>query len=203
MLVEKSKMEQRYDAVLGVIKDGFSVTEVARKFNVSRQSVHAWMARYERGGLEALDDRSHRPRASPHQMDPAIEARVVELRRLHPHWGQITIAHRLAKEQVSPLPSPSAIYRALVRSGAIVPHAPRKKLVTYKRWERGRPMELWQMDVVGGVLTDDGTEAKASRALTTTAGSSCAAGSWPAQRCVRCASTSPRPWSAMASQKRS
>jgi transposase InsO family protein len=158
--VEKSKMEQRYDAVLGVIKDGFSVTEVARKFNVSRQTVHTWMARYERGGLEALEDRSHRPSVSPHQMDPMVEARVLELRRLHPHWGQITIAHRLAKEQVDPLPSPSSIYRALVRSGVLVPHAPRKKLVTYKRWERGRPMELWQMDVVGGVLTHDGTEAK-------------------------------------------
>jgi hypothetical protein len=30
-------MEQRYDAVLGVIRDGFSVTEVATKFDVSRQ----------------------------------------------------------------------------------------------------------------------------------------------------------------------
>jgi transposase-like protein len=45
VLVERSKMEQRYDAVLGVLRDGFSVTEVARKFNVSRQSVHAWLAR--------------------------------------------------------------------------------------------------------------------------------------------------------------
>jgi predicted DNA-binding protein YlxM (UPF0122 family) len=40
MLWELSKMEQRYDAVLGVIRDGFSVTEVAQKFGVSRQSVH-------------------------------------------------------------------------------------------------------------------------------------------------------------------
>ena len=34
-------MEQRYDAVLGVIRDGFTVTEVAQKFGVSRQSVHS------------------------------------------------------------------------------------------------------------------------------------------------------------------
>jgi hypothetical protein len=40
-------MEQRYDAVLGVIRDGFTVTEVAQKFGVSRQSVHTWLARYE------------------------------------------------------------------------------------------------------------------------------------------------------------
>jgi hypothetical protein len=36
-------MEQPYDAVLGVIRDGFSVTEVAQKFSVSCQSVHTWL----------------------------------------------------------------------------------------------------------------------------------------------------------------
>ena len=41
VLSEPSKMEQLYDAVLGVIRDGFTVTEVAQKSGVSRQSVHA------------------------------------------------------------------------------------------------------------------------------------------------------------------
>jgi DNA-binding NarL/FixJ family response regulator len=36
MLWESSKMEQRYDAVLGVIRDGFTVTEVAQKLGVVR-----------------------------------------------------------------------------------------------------------------------------------------------------------------------
>ena len=39
MLWESSKMEQRYDAVLGVIGEVLIVTEVAQKFGVSRQSV--------------------------------------------------------------------------------------------------------------------------------------------------------------------
>ena len=53
MLVETTKMEQRYEAVLAVIRDGFSVREVADKFGVSRQSVHTWLVRYEQGGLSA------------------------------------------------------------------------------------------------------------------------------------------------------
>lgn len=160
MLVELSKMEQRYDAVLGVLRDGFTVTEVAQKFNVSRQTVHMWLARYEEGGLEALAERSHRPEHSPAQMPGAIEARVLELRRHHPSWGQLRIAHQLRKEGVDPLPSPSSIHRALKRAGLIEEKGRRKKLPNYKRWERGRPMELWQMDVVGGVLLEDGTECK-------------------------------------------
>jgi transposase InsO family protein len=52
------------------------------------------------------------------------------------------------------------IWRALVRHHLIEPKAQRKKLRTFKRWERGRPMELWQLDVVGGVLLADATECK-------------------------------------------
>ncbi len=40
MLNELSKVEQRYDAVLAVQRDGFSVTEVAKAFGVGRQQVH-------------------------------------------------------------------------------------------------------------------------------------------------------------------
>ena len=64
MLVELSVMEQRYQAVLAVVQDGWKVTEVAARLGVSRQSVHAWIARYEQGGLAALADRSHRPSAA-------------------------------------------------------------------------------------------------------------------------------------------
>ena len=47
-LVEVSVVEQRYRAVLEV-RAGVHVTEVAARFGVSRQSVHAWVRRYEQG----------------------------------------------------------------------------------------------------------------------------------------------------------
>jgi len=160
VLKELSKVEQRYDAVMAVIRDGMSVTEVADKLGVHRDTVYAWMARYEAEGLEGLSDRSHRPHRSPLQMPAPVEARVLELRRVHPHWGPVSIRHRLGREGFSPVPSVSSVYRALRRAGLIDVQANRKQLPTYRRWERGRPMELWQLDVVGGVLLADGTECK-------------------------------------------
>jgi transposase len=65
VLVELSVMEQRYQAVLAVVQDGWKVTEVAQRLGVARQSVHNWIARYEAGGLPALADRSHRPQTEP------------------------------------------------------------------------------------------------------------------------------------------
>jgi transposase InsO family protein len=153
-------MEQRYQAVLAVQVDGLTVTEVADKLGVARQTVHRWLRRYEAGGMEGLADRSHRPASCPHQIPAAIEVRVCELRRRNPFWGPVRIAHQLRREGIDPSPSHMAIWRALVRHGLIDATARRKVLPKFRRWERARPMELWQLDVVGGVLLADGTTAK-------------------------------------------
>ena len=153
--------EQRYQAVLAVISDGRTVTEVAAQWKVSRQTLHAWLARYEAEGLDGLVDRSRRPVSCPHQMPPEFEARALELRRARPFWGARRIALALAREGVKPPPSESGVYRALVRAGVIDPVARRGRDQRWKRWERGSAMELWQFDVVGGFLLSDGTSAKA------------------------------------------
>jgi transposase InsO family protein len=158
---ELSVAEQRYQAVLAVISEGRTVTEVAGRWGVSRQSVHAWLARYEARGLAGLEDRSHRPARCPHQMDPVIEAQVLELRRVHRSWGARRIVFELGRLGIDPVPSESGVYRALVRAGLIEPGGRRRRREEWRRWERGSAMELWQMDVVGGFLLADGTRAKA------------------------------------------
>lgn len=158
---ELSVAEQRYQAVLAVISDGLSVSQVAEKVGVSRQTLHTWLARYEAQGLEGLIDRSHRPVSCPHQMPAAVEAALLELRRSRPYWGPRRLVFELTKRRVRPVPSESAAYRALVRAGMIEPALRDRRSRKWKRWERGAPMELWQMDVVGGFALADGTSAKA------------------------------------------
>ena len=80
------------------------------------------------------------------------------MRRLHPGWGPRTIWNRLAREGAQPLPDRSSIYRALVRHQLISPSRRRRRPSDYKRWERSRPMELWQMDITGGVHLADGSK---------------------------------------------
>src|SRR6476659_3034543 len=86
---ELSVAEQRYQAVLAVIKDGRTVTETAAAVGVSRQSLHTWLARYEAAGLEGLVDRSHRPSGHP------AHGRLAEW-PLAPHrWRARTSTRRL------------------------------------------------------------------------------------------------------------
>lgn len=112
-------VEQRYQAVLAVISDGLLISRVASKVGVSRQTLHAWLARYEAQGLEGLD----RPRR---------------------------LVFELAKRKVVPVPSTSAVYRALLRAGLIDPALRDRRSRKRKRWERGSVMELWQMYVWAG-----------------------------------------------------
>src|ERR1700756_3650791 len=158
---ELSVAELRYQAVLAVIGDGLSVSQVAEKVGVSRQTLHSWWARYEAQGLEGLVNRSHRPVSCPHQMPAAVEAALLELRRSRPYWGPRRLVFELAKRRIRPVPSESAAYRALVRAAMIDPGARDRRSRKWKRWERGAPMELWQMDIVGGFPLADGTSAKA------------------------------------------
>ena len=157
VLVELSMVEQRYQAVREVIDSGDSITEIAARYGVDRRTLHRWLVRYANGGLEALATRSNRPDTCPHQMDPAIEARLVVLRRSHPRWGPRTLATKLRAE-FEHGPSRAAIYRALVRHQLILPVPAKRTKASYRRWERSRSMELWQMDVVSRIYLTDGTQ---------------------------------------------
>jgi transposase-like protein len=66
VLLELTVAEQRFNPGMEVLRDGLTVIEVAERYSVSRQAVHGWLRRYRTGGLEALADRSHRPRRCPH-----------------------------------------------------------------------------------------------------------------------------------------
>jgi transposase InsO family protein len=168
-LVALSVVEQRYRAVMAVL-DGARVTEVAAEFGVSRQSVHAWVARYRDGGLAGLADRSQRPRSSPNQAPAELEARVCELRRDHPRWGAQRILHELMRGPAPPerLPSRATVHRILLRHGLVVPRARRRKRSDYVRWQRPAAMQLWQIDVVYGPrLVDSSTgELREARIVT-------------------------------------
>jgi len=160
MLVELGVVEQRYRAVLEVLEEGLPVTEVARRYGVARQTVREWLSRYANGGLGGLADRSSRPASCPHQMPPEVEARIAGMRRDHPGWGPSRILWELERAGVTPLPGRSAVYRALVRHGLVDPKKRKRRREDYRRWERGRAMQLWQMDVMGRVHLAGGQEVK-------------------------------------------
>jgi transposase InsO family protein len=155
-LVVLSVVEQRLDAVRAVL-DGADVVEVAARAGVHRATLHRWVARYLTGQLAGLADRSHRPHSSPRQAAEAVEVAVAEMRREHPRWGSRRIRLEMlrkpapwAREGVA-VPSERTIDRILHRQGLARARPRKRPRDSYLRFERPGPMQLWQMDIVGGI----------------------------------------------------
>jgi hypothetical protein len=63
-------------------------------------------------------------------------------RRPHPCWGARRIAFKLARKRAEPAPFESAVYRCLIWAAIIDPVTRQRRRETWKRWERGAPLEL-------------------------------------------------------------
>ena len=119
MLVELSVMEQRYQAVLAVVQDGWQVSEVAvGSVCRARASTPGSRATRPAGWRRSRTAPTARAPA-PIRPPPRLEAQICELRRQHPGWGPRRIEHQLGRLGVDPVPSRSAIYRCLSRHGLI------------------------------------------------------------------------------------
>jgi len=158
MLWELSVTEQRYRAVLEVLA-GVPVTEAAERYGVSRQSVHAWLARYRDEGPPGLADRSHKVHAHPWQIPAELESAVCELRRAHRKWGPKRLVFEMGRRGLGTV-TRSTVYRVLIRNQLIEPRSRRRRRQDYIRWERPVPMQLWQLDVTASAFLADGTEVK-------------------------------------------
>lgn len=94
-LREKTMVEKRVEAVL-MVRAGCSVSEVARRWEVSRPTLYEWLRRYDAG--EELADRSRAPHHCPHRTEPAIEERLLE-ERARWKFGAKKILTRLREEE--------------------------------------------------------------------------------------------------------
>ena len=158
MLWELSVTEQRYRAVLEV-RAGVPVTEVADRYGVSRQSVHAWLRRYRDEGPSGLADRSHKVQHHPWQIPAELESAICELRRKHSRWGPKRLVFEMDRRGHGTVIR-STVYRVLVRNGLVEPKSRRRRRQDYKRWERPVAMQLWQLDVTASAFLADGREVK-------------------------------------------
>ena len=173
-LVVLSVVEQRLDAVRAAL-DGGDVEEIATSVGVHRSTLHRWMARYLVEGIAGLSDRSHRPSSCPHQVAANVEVAVAEMRRAHPRWGAKRIRMEMlrrsgpwATEEVT-VPSVRTINRILARQGLLQPRPRKRPRDSYVRFERPGPMQLWGMDIVGGIWLVNPTTGELREAKVVTA----------------------------------
>ena len=137
------------DALNGRYK---SHTELCRRYNISRKTGYKWLQRYEEQKWPGLLDRSHRPKACPHETPDEVLEALLELRRRHPGWGAKKLLAILETRHPGwDLPARSTAHDLLRRHGLVNKkrRRPRFGHPGRSRTTADRPNELWTADFKG------------------------------------------------------
>ena len=124
-----------------------NVSELCRRFGISRKTGYKWLDRFIRHGAEGLKDRSRRPRTSPRRTTAETEARIQSLRQGHETWGGRKLRRALQRQGSEAVPSASTITSILARNGLL--HPDRRLQREWQRFEAEQPNQLLQMDFKG------------------------------------------------------
>lgn len=146
--------EQRAEFVAAV-KAGVPISTACRRFRISRPTGYKWLERYEREGLDGLEDRSRRPLTSPSRTSPEVEQLVCDARRSFPAWGGRKLRAFLLRQGHDNIPAPSTITQILKRNG-LVESEPSEPAAD-KSFTAEAPNDMWQMDFKGHFGLLDGT----------------------------------------------
>jgi transposase InsO family protein len=149
---EVSIVNLRREFVALACQPGVNISQLCRRFCISRKTGYKWLARARGAGMEGFEDRSRQPLHSPNKTPAAMEQAVIALRQQHPEWGGRKLKRRLEDLGHTRVPSPSTITEILRRHGLLhtgsATHQP-----PWLRFEHEQPNDLWQMDFKGPILT--------------------------------------------------
>jgi transposase InsO family protein len=151
--------EQRRQAVEAYFKSGMTHRDFARTWGTSEGSLYNWVKAYEERGAKALDGASLRRDAKKRGrkgLSTAVKNEILAVKQANPESGNKGIRNLLWRFRGVKV-SPNSVGKTL-READIPPvsrrkhrrRRPRKPKV--QRFERARPMQLWQTDITSYVL---------------------------------------------------
>jgi transposase InsO family protein len=114
----ESLYEQRLKFVREVQANEISLSELCRRWSISRKTAYKWLARLDEGGRPCLRDRKRQADRIANRPQPRWLKRIRRWRRLHPTWGAPKLHWALNKRfGKRGLPSEAAISRWLKHWG--------------------------------------------------------------------------------------
>lgn len=148
-------MKLREEFVLQACKEGANISELCRRFGISRKTAYKYLTRYREQGIVGLEDQSRKRLIQPFKTPASMEALILEQRRLHPQWGARKLKKVLENEGVLDIPGTSTITRVLERHNLLRPQD-EMKTKAWNFFEHEHPNDLWQMDFKGRFQTAQG-----------------------------------------------
>src|SRR5688572_5230734 len=152
-------MDERVQFVADYLTGGFTMTELCRRYDISRPTGYQLVRRYEAEGEHGLAPRSRRPLTHPQATPATIVRDLLQLREQHPHWGPRTLLDRLRKRAPDlAWPAASTVGAILKAHGVIKPRRHQRPVPVAPRGPvpEEAPNAEWSIDFKGQFPTRDG-----------------------------------------------
>lgn len=137
----------------------FSVSDLCRRYGISRETFYVWKRRRESGFERWFEEKSHAVAGCPHATAARLEKRIIATREQFPYYGPKKVKAWLERELPRETwPASSTIGDILKRAGLVTPKRRRRgavgrgEIVAPAR----RPNEEWSIDFKGWFRTLDG-----------------------------------------------
>jgi len=156
---ETCPVEERIELFLDYETGVFTVSELCRRYGVSRDTFYVWKRRRESGAPRWWEEKSRATSHCPHRTAEAIVAAVIDVRKRFTHFGPKKIrAWLAAKEPGVAWPAASTIGDILKRAGLVQERRRRRRPVAQGEAAAGAaaPNEEWAIDFKGWFRTRDG-----------------------------------------------
>ena len=134
------------------------MTQVCRRYGISRQTGYKWVNRYRREGPDGLEERSRRPHSCPLATAEELVMAVLEMRQAHPRRGPKKLHVMLQRKYGEQTPSVATIARVLKRFGMVRQRGRFRRLSIEERAPHVRATgcnDIWTVDFKGWWLTQD------------------------------------------------
>ena len=152
-------MDERLSFIASWLEDEVSMSELCRRYGVSRKTGYKWVDRYQAAGLAGLQERSRAPLRHAQQIAPAMIAAALAARRLRPSWGPRKIRAWLsAQDALLAVPAASTLGRLFDEAGLTMPRRRRDRVPPRTAPFAGcdGPNSVWTADFKGWFRTGDG-----------------------------------------------
>ena len=154
----------RRELIRALSEEDCSVSELSRRYGLSRQTIQRWKWRYEQEGLKGLEEKSRRPHRSPRQaISQQWKEKILELKRRRRRWGAKKVVAELKRRHPDKaMVSQRTVGRLLGAAGLTHDRRRRSRkngpLVELpQRPEAKASNQVWAIDFKGDFCLQDGT----------------------------------------------
>lgn len=119
-------MTERVKLITDYLSGDYGVSDLSRRYGVSRKTIYKWLGRHEEEGWKGLEERSRAPHEQAQALPREVEAAILALKAKWPDWGAPKLRHKL-KGQLGAerCPVESTVSAVLKRHGLV--KVPRKR----------------------------------------------------------------------------